>query len=298
MTSLFKRKYRLTVGKPTLIEKNTPYAVEKQIEGVEFVTTDHQITFQIEKSNTPSNNTASITVYNASDRLTNFIEQNAGLAIGVKLEVSYGSEPLKLLFLGTVQGVVDEFTSTDRKTKIKCSDGYIHLKEQRTSRSFPKGTTLSRIVDTMVGDLGLPRGTIIPPSGSISTPRSYMGTIREIMTTIANDIDYNFSVQDSRVNFTPFSYNKGPVVKVISPRSGMIGSPTPLDVSTGQLEKGRETKRSIKVKCLIDASVKPDGFIIVESRKYNGTYKVNKVSFSGDYEGSSWEMDIECEEAG
>lgn len=295
MTSLFKRKYRLTVGKPTLIEQNIPFRAETRTEGREYVLTQHQISFNIDKSNTPSNNTAAITITNSSDELVDFLEQNSGLGVFIKLEVSYGTQPLKELFLGTVQQVMDEFTTTDRRTKIKCGDGYIHLKEQRTSRSYRKNTTIGSIVDDMARDLGLPKGTFIKPEGTIPSSKSYTGTIREIMTNIANDTGHNFSIQDGRINFTPLDYSGGPVVKVINPNSGMIGSPTPLDTSTGQLEKAKGSKGGIKVKCFIDASVRPDGFIIIESRRYNGTFKVNKVSFSGDFEGSTWEMDIECE---
>lgn len=298
MSFLFKRKYILTLGKPTLIEKNVPFRAEKLTEGREFVLTQHNISFSIDKTNTPSNNSASITITNTSDGLVDYLEQNAGLSTYIKLEVGYGDQPVKELFLGEVKGVEDVFVGATRSTKLECGDGYTHLKEQRTARSYRKGTTISRILDDMTVDLGLPKGTFIPPEGEIGNSRSYNGITKEIMTTIAKDIGYNFSVQDNRVNMVPFQYSGGPTVKVINPTSGMIGSPTPIDTGSGQLEKSKGSKRGVRVKCLIDASVRPDSIIIIESRKYNGTFKVNKVSFNGELEGTNWEMDIECEPVG
>lgn len=295
MSSLFKRKYELVVGVPTVV-KSGPIPYRTQVEsGSEFVLTTHNISFSIEKTNTPSNNTCEITIYNSSNDLVNYLQNNAGGSSFVKLSVAYGDQPLKELFIGAIQKMDDEFTTTDRKTKLVCSDGYAQLKENKTSRSYRKGTTFTRIVDDMVKDLGLPKGTVIPPEGSLKSSRAYTGVVREILTTISKDIDYNFSVQDGRVVMVPFNYSTGPKVKLISASSGMIGSPSPLDTSSGQLKGNKESKKGIKVKVLIDAFIRPESFVVIESRNYNGTFKVNKVSFSGEYEGTDWTMDIECE---
>lgn len=292
--SLFKRKYKLTLGKPTIVKQNFPLKSSTLLEGNEYVLESHNISFEISKSNTPSNNEASITVYNTSDTLVSFLEKNAGLDTYIKLEVGYGDEDLKELFLGSISGVTDEFTTTDRKTKIKCGDGYAYTKEQKTSKSYKKGTTFSRIVDDMVEDLGVPKGTFIPPEGETKKPVVYNGVIKEIMTTIAKDIDYDFSIQDGRVDMVPFKYSKGPTVKVISPDSGLIGSPTPMDTSSGQRQENKEDKKAVRVKCLIDPAVRPNSKIKLESRKYNGFFKVNKVDFSGELEGGEWAMTMEC----
>lgn len=298
MTSLFKRKYELVVGVPTVV-KSGPIPYKTQVEsGSEFVLTTHNISFSISKTNTPSNNTCEITIYNSSNDLVNYLQNNAGGSSFVKLSVAYGDQPLKELFIGAIQKMADEFTTTDRKTRLICSDGYANLKEKRTARSYRKGTTFSKIVDDMVKDLGLPKGTILPPDGELKASRSYNGPLRDIMTNIAKDINYNFSVQDGRVVMVPFNYSSGPNVKLISSSSGMIGSPSSLDTSAGQLKNNKESKKGVKVKVLIDAAVRPESFIVIESRAYNGTFKVNKINFSGEYEGSDWSMDIECEPVG
>lgn len=298
MSLLFKRKYKLIVGIPTVTKSGPiPYKTQST-EGREFELTSHHIEFNIDKTNTPSNNSCSITIVNTSDAFVDYFEQNAGTSPFVKLEVAYGSQPLKELFLGTLTGMEDNFIGTTRRTTLKCSDGYANLKENKTSRSYRKKTTIQRIVEDMIKDLGLPKGTVIPIQGETKSAKAYSGAVREIITTIAKDNNYNFSIQDGRVNMTPFDYSSGPLVKVINVSSGMIGSPTALDTSSGQLKGNKDSKQGVSVKCLIDASVRPDSLIILESRKYNGTFKVNKVSYRGSYEGSDWAMDIECEPVG
>ena len=222
--------------------------------------------------------------------------------MAVALAVGYEGEELVMVFKGTIQWVSDTFDSVDRKTTLHCLDGGINIAEARTSRSYPKGTKIKRVVTDLVKDLGTTEGNIhVDNDQTLSSATAMCGNTSHYLEHICKSIDHNVSIQDGSVYVTPRSQMSSARSAYISPETGLIGSPEPFhnDIKptkkvTKSSKKAKKPTDGVKFKCQMNGAILPEKTIWLKSRDYDGPFKVVSVSHNGDKEGKEWVTEVEC----
>ncbi|AFU62736.1 baseplate hub protein [Escherichia phage vB_EcoM_3A1_SA_NWU] len=310
------RAYKLLIGSATnTIQKRTKNSAFKSTVDLDtklgtteksssnlYLLQDHQITFSIKKDNNKDPNQAEIVVYNLSDDTVNYINRGIRNNLAVALAVGYEGEELVMVFKGTIQWVSDTFDSVDRKTTLHCLDGGINIAEARTSRSYPKGTKIKRVVTDLVKDLGTTEGNIhVDNDQTLSSATAMCGNTSHYLEHICKSIDHNVSIQDGSVYVTPRSQMSSARSAYISPETGLIGSPEPFhnDIKptkkvTKSSKKAKKPTDGVKFKCQMNGAILPEKTIWLKSRDYDGPFKVVSVSHNGDKEGKEWVTEVEC----
>lgn len=310
------RAYKLLIGSATnTIQKRTKNSAFKSTVDLDtklgtteksssnlYLLQDHQITFSIKKDNNKDPNQAEIVVYNLSDDTVNYINRGIRNNLAVALAVGYEGEELVMIFKGTIQWVSDTFDSVDRKTTLHCLDGGINIAEARTSRSYPKGTKIKRVVTDLVKDLGTTEGNIhVDNDQTLSSATAMCGNTSHYLEHICKSIDHNVSIQDGSVYVTPRSQMSSARSAYISPETGLIGSPEPFhnDIKptkkvTKSSKKAKKPTDGVKFKCQMNGTILPEKTIWLKSRDYDGPFKVVSVSHNGDKEGKEWVTEVEC----
>lgn len=310
------RAYKLLIGSATnTIQKRTKNSAFKSTVDLDtklgtteksssnlYLLQDHQITFSIKKDNNKDPNQAEIVVYNLSDDTVNYINRGVRNNLAVALAVGYEGEELVMIFKGTIQWVSDTFDSVDRKTTLHCLDGGINIAEARTSRSYPKGTKIKRVVTDLVKDLGTTEGNIhVDNDQTLSSATAMCGNTSHYLEHICKSIDHNVSIQDGSVYVTPRSQMSSARSAYISPETGLIGSPEPFhnDIKptkkvTKSSKKAKKPTDGVKFKCQMNGAILPEKTIWLKSRDYDGPFKVVSVSHNGDKEGKEWVTEVEC----
>lgn len=310
------RAYKLLIGSATnTIQKRTKNSAFKSTVDLDtklgtteksssnlYLLQDHQITFSIKKDNNKDPNQAEIVVYNLSDDTVNYINRGIRNNLAVALAVGYEGEELVMVFKGTLQWVSDTFDSVDRKTTLHCLDGGINIAEARTSRSYPKGTKIKRVVTDLVKDLGTTEGNIhVDNDQTLSSATAMCGNTSHYLEHICKSIDHNVSIQDGSVYVTPRSQMSSARSAYISPETGLIGSPEPFhnDIKptkkvTKSSKKAKKPTDGVKFKCQMNGAILPEKTIWLKSRDYDGPFKVVSVSHNGDKEGKEWVTEVEC----
>ena len=310
------RAYKLLIGSATnTIQKRTKNSAFKSTVDLDtklgtteksssnlYLLQDNQITFSIKKDNNKDPNQAEIVVYNLSDDTVNYINRGIRNNLAVALAVGYEGEELVMIFKGTIQWVSDTFDSVDRKTTLHCLDGGINIAEARTSRSYPKGTKIKRVVTDLVKDLGTTEGNIhVDNDQTLSSATAMCGNTSHYLEHICKSIDHNVSIQDGSVYVTPRSQMSSARSAYISPETGLIGSPEPFhnDIKptkkvTKSSKKAKKPTDGVKFKCQMNGAILPEKTIWLKSRDYDGPFKVVSVSHNGDKEGKEWVTEVEC----
>lgn len=322
----FKRIYELTIGKPLIVRdassENVGTNLAKYLysqSGVladgsfvekvdldEYVTqanangrilTNNHITFNISKSTKPPNK-GTITVFNMSEEVSNYLAANQSNNIVILLKAGYEDTSLETIFKGTLSAFEEDFSTETKKTKLMVSDGGVNLREGNTLRSWPTGTPVDTIVETLLDDIGLPKaqGGIAKLGASVKAeaPVYMTGSIFAGIRRLAEEHKMVFSIQDGSAYWMPPEARSEVVAYSLNEFSGMIGSPQPINKS-GAAKQGdvKNKQTSLRVTCTLNGAIKPESTIYVKSINYDTALKVTKVTHTGAFEGSSWNTVIE-----
>lgn len=243
------------------------------------------IEFDVTHTKASEPNTASITIYNLSAATRQSLSSTVDPLI--QLDVGYEGENA-LLFLGAVRknGIVTKRDGADWSTKIDIGDGEAKIRKGHASVSFPAGTSVSDVIDQLIGITGIKPGNIaktIKDRGvaaaftEFSRGFSFSGNAHSMIRKIGKTVGLNVSVQDEK--YTAFELAGGTTPGQsykISPTSGMVGSP---DVGD---------KNIVKVQSLLLPEVRPGHSVEVASANVNGFFRVEAASHQGSYRSNDW----------
>ena len=80
---------------------------------------------------------------------------------------------------------------------------------------------------------------------------------------------------------------------LLTPDTGMIGTPMPIEDTVNSLEVG-EIRRGWKVKSLLQGDINPADIIAIESRFVNGQFVIESVEHKGDTHSNEWFSEVIC----
>lgn len=286
MSYLFGRIAKLTIGVPGQTGRLIESFTKDQQTGV--IVEGLRITFNIEKTFEPSPNKATIDVYNLAPQTRALLKKKG---VKVTLEVGYGAilnkkAVTEVIFKGDAVKSKTVKRGADRITTVELADGLAAMQESTVNMSFAPGSSVKQVMGAVMGKFGLPQADVsgADGGGTYQNGVTISGMAKDVMNTLAGKTGSEWSVQDGSLQVLPINgFTKDPVI-VLSPSSGLIGSPNLSGFQNSQEKKDA----GIEFNALIIAGLKPGRRVKIESEEVNGQFIVRKVTFKGDTQQGPW----------
>lgn len=216
------------------------------------------------KSSAPSQ--ATISIYNLRpETIAEFQQEDAIIRLFAGYDV-----PL-LIFEGStvVDGISHDKRGVDRILNIKAQDGLMEVQQSQVDVTLAGETTLTDIFAEALDQLGIPLGpqAEIP---DISFPDyTFHGDASDLLDRAAEMGEVDWTIRDRTFVTIGRGESSGEGALLISPDTGMIGSPSRKD-------------RGVQVTALLDAGMRPGMAFRVSSEGINGDFVADEVVFTGD----------------
>lgn len=257
---IIDRRIRVVVGKPG--EQG-------------FEITDLRTSFKIKKNEGSKPNTAEITIYNLSRQSA---EKTRGADLVVQVFAGYG-DVTPLIFLGAVTRSATTNEGTETITKIE--SGKALVKTPPVAKTFKGTQKLTGILGAIAEPLeGIVTDLTGVPDVNVSAPRGIRlsGPIRKVLNkyTVANGLDWYIEDGVLRILARGEPYNTQAVL--LTPDSGLIGSPKPVQVS--EKESGRA---AVTIVSTLNGELRPRRILAVDGvQNHAGWYLIRSVEHVGD----------------
>lgn len=251
-----------------------------------------RITFEVEKSNEGKPAPANISIYNLSDKSRALFE---GVGTRVILSAGYESN-FGVIFSGNIvrakqkkkKSIVKETTQhryeeVDIITEIEAADGHNKYRTSYTARAFPPGTKVRDVLSALTTDFGLTANIdleAIAEDAQYAQGFSACQETRYLLDDICKTYGLEWSIQNEILQIISKDKTTKFGAILLTPKTGLIGSPV-------------KTTNGCEFKSLLQPSIIPGASVKLESKFFNGLYKVQKVTHKGDsHEGDFYS---ECE---
>ena len=259
----------MAFGRQVICQIGTPGEVGVKI-------TDLKISFEVKKTDQESLNEAVVRIYNLSDHT---ISQISGKDKALVLRAGYEDEGIKGLFFGTVKDVKTGKSGADRETTVAAYDGYKNGRDKVVSVSYSPGVKRSTVLRDLIQALGLPCTGCDLVTGTFPGGFSFIGKVLGgISRVVAAVGGLGWTIQNESL----LIYEEGEPVEVtglyLSPETGLIGSPEDI---TEESEDGSEALKRYRIVSLLFPELLPGSRIQVKSKKLDGYFKVENVTFTG-----------------
>ena len=225
-----------------------------------------RITFDVDSSTESTPNPAKISVYNLKKSTRSLLEAKGTRII---LEAGYVNQR-GIIWQGDVTKVRNKKDGPAMVTEIDGADGDNAYRNSRIERSFPPGTSTRAVIQALADEMGFPVASFDNvPNTSYARGITLSGLVRKQMDDICAKNDLDWWIQDETIQIVLISKPTKDGTILISPKTGLIGSPY-------------KTDKGIEFKCMILPKLKPGRAVKIESKDYNGFYKLLKVKPKGD----------------
>lgn len=195
---------------------------------------------------------------------------------------------------GDVHDIESTQSGADWTTKLKVSDGELAARSGRATLSYSSAARRDLVeaaARALVGGTGLAIGDIAAQMvgaewDALLSDVAAEGPAGRVLDGLLPP-DWTWTVMDEALVLVPPDGAVGERVLVVSPETGLVGSPKPVRSS------GRSrTERGLEVRMLLDATLRPGQRIDLRARDYAGLYVVREVTHQGDTHGGDWYSDL------
>ena len=232
-----------------------------------------------------------VTIYNLSDDSINQIKKDDYCIVnaGYKHMGNKGN-----VLSGDIEEVTTTWQGLDKETKIKVTDGGKKWRKAKISKTYKENTKASVIMRDVINIMGYEIVELKPKNDKVyKLGKTVNGFCSDILKMLVKDTESKMFVNKNRIIIR--DQEKGTQTGfVLSPETGLIGSPTlnkddtgdkSSDVSTDKEKKeNKEEKKTWEVTCLLNPKIETDSIIQVKSKVLNGTFRVIKGKHTKDFE--------------
>lgn len=249
--------------------------------------TGQRMAFRVLHTNKAEPNTCEVSIYNAPAVLR--AEVQGSRSVGVTIEAGYGKD-LQQLFSGDLRRAFSTKQGIDWVTTLRGGDGEVAMRTARVNESFAPGTPIRTVVERVARRLGVNLGDAISRIGEGSHRQSLTeyvngtvlsGSAKTLLEQLLGDLDLEYSVVDGTLQVLPRGQATNATAILLTPRTGLIGSPEAGD------------KGLVKLRSLLQPSIRPGRKVKVESAILNGFYRVETATHVGDTHSAAWHTEIE-----
>lgn len=268
MSQLFDRKCR----------------VEIDGEGVRASIDELRVVFSVQKTRSFVSEML-VRVYNPN-KDTRLTAAKSGAT--VRLFAGYG-EPL-LVAQAQITRAYIERELPDVVLVMECLSGITDLRQARVSLSFERGATVGQVLDAVTDRLGLPvRPIEVDLQAPLRGGYSHVGGIGKALDDMTEQVNAVWSIQNGELLILESGQPIPGEIALISPQSGMIASPEPLDEELGFDDIGGDPRYGYSVRALLQPQIEPGNQVRIESADVQGLYRVEEIEHKGDTEGPDFE---------
>lgn len=264
----------------THIQPRTMTALIGPPGGTGILFRDEDMTASVKTYKGSKPNEATLTIHNLSTATISQLEQT-----GQELQIKAGTTFVGELFLGTIssRGVVSKDAIPERTTTITAKDGRRVYRDTKVAKAYPPGTTIQAVVMDLLALTGLPvgNGSVYPP-GTFPAGWAHQGLWRNALAEILLPLGFYWTIQGGVIYVLNESSTAPGNVPLISPSTGMIGSPT-------------RTKKGCNVPCELNSAIVAGRGVQVQSQFFNGLYRAAVVEHKCSRDGTLWRTDAQCE---
>jgi hypothetical protein len=244
-----------------------------------------QIAFTVEQGVSRGMDKATITLTNLNPESIGFLQRER---LKIILRGGY-PDTQGLIFSGEVArfgvrtSVVTSQSDTDRTTQIEAGTGEVNLQETRFDRSFARNASNLAIIDAVAASLGViirDRGLI--PEFQYLTGWTHIGSAARALDSLAADIGTDWTLQGDTLIMMPEQSASTQTAAVINRASGLIGRVV-------------QSINGLEFTTLLNPQLRPSRSCVVQAEGITpGTYRIETVKHSGDFEGDSWFSQVFC----
>lgn len=271
-----------------------------QVGEIGFGTNELHIQFSVEKSDVASPNTAKISIWNLNPAHKAALEEKDCI---VTLNAGYrGNTPMVLT--GTVTNVVTEDDGADQKTTIDVLDGRKELRDSYVTLGYLQSTDSKLILQDAAGQMGLP--ITFSPGASFKPLESYsyVGLAKNVLDKVCASNNLTWTIQNGVIQVTKPNEPISTVAHLISPQTGLIGSPKKLTQSeknSGSAEENSSKNKAQagwEIRYFLNAAIGVNDLIQLQSKAANGIFRVESVKLEGDNMAGDWLCTAQIVETG
>jgi hypothetical protein len=252
-----------------------------------------KIGFNVSKGISGEANTAKIEIWNLNESHRNSVGKELDQII---LEAGYippiGPSNVGVIFTGNLRDVEHRREGVDIKTTISCGDGDKALRSATISKTWPKGTDVETVLNDIFTELekeGIERGEWKMPEGvqAYKRPLSACGGCARELNYLGRSNKFYWSIQNNKMEIIPSDGHLSDAPAIITPRTGMIDTPTITD-------------NGVKVSCLMDPTIAPGRLALIQSETLEmnaegGMYRVSQATYTGDNRDGDFKVEIHGE---
>lgn len=227
-----------------------------------------RVRFRCEKSNESKPNPAEVEIFNLAAATRSSLETKNS---SILLEAGY-EDTVETLFAGDITKIVHQQEGSDIISKAEVKDGGNKYRNAKIEKGLPPGVKTQQIIDELIKELGLPRGTVIGvPNSQYANGVALSGLVKDRLDDICKKNGLQWSIQNGIVQVVPEGETTTDAPILLSPDTGLIGSPS-------------KTKEGVEFTSLLQPKLIPGRPVQLESKFLKGLFKVYKVSHEGDSE--------------
>jgi hypothetical protein len=288
MTWLWGRRAKIIIARQTTYVQKVP---TPPIE----IASPLRIEFKITKKSLKPPNLCEATIYNLSQHTRASLEQHG---VYFELYAGYNAElsNLPLLFAGVARTIDHRRERSEWRTVIQSMDGDGAVRYCTINKSWGIGVTIDIILKDLalaIGDMGYNVQHFINqiPDMDLSKMQFVTGfacfgnAIDELERLIETD-GWRLSFQNNVLQAVSMIRSTTQVIPIISPTSGMIGSP-----SFGAPDRAGRLSQ-LKVKSFLLPHLNPGDTFQVDATNLKGKFWAEDIEHVGDTHGGSWFTEI------
>jgi hypothetical protein len=278
LPQIFNRDFAITVGN-TLIQTRDPNSDEAR--------PTLRVQFNIVKTAKREPNEAKITIYNLSPETRTALHVKN---VPTLVEAGYVGTRHQI-FLGDLVYSRSARQGTDWATSLQSADGASKIKGSRVNLSLKGPAKATDALKNVAEALGLKTGNLDKALAAGSLREKFQqftqgvvlsGKADQQLDKITRSMGLTWSSQDGEIILLGPNDTLTNQVRVLSPDSGLVGSPEPGDDGI------------VKARALLLPELSPNFRVQIDSAEVKGFYKILKTTYSGDTAGGEWYADIEC----
>ena len=200
-----------------------------------------------------------------------------------------------ILFEGQLEYSSSVQNGRDWVTSLQSSDGTGLMQSKRINKSFKGPARATDILNAAAKALGvkpgnlkkaIKRGSVRGNLSEFTNGIVLSGKADKVLDSVAKSMGYFYSIQDGQLLLLSQQDFLGTTATVISPETGMVGSPEPGEGGF------------VNVRTLIQPNLLPAHRVEIRAEEASGFYRIERVDFTGDTWGSDWFADLECRPLG
>lgn len=298
MTFLFNRELSILIDTSKLNIKSSRGEVSPTLKAM----------FKVERNLSSDPNKGEVVLNNLSDltrsKLSKLTDDNQLI-----IEAGYGGIPTfpaapstAQIFQGNIDSVTHQKSNVEWVTKIQSADGGRQIRKSRVIKTWRRGTPLKQIILDLakstklnLGNLGKQLNSNLIVNDTTAALRPLDVSQEKINTGVVaagnafsefrkyvKAAGFGVSIQDGQIQLLRDIETVDDLPTNLTFNTGLIGSP----------ELGE--KGIVKARSLLQPRLIPGKKLFLQSKEFDGLFKILKVIHSGDTWGSNWFSDIEC----